>query len=529
MTVPSMQVSSLVQAQIIGHCSSSAPDRYGYLTGVCTGTSTAVLGSLRSTTPLDAPSSAIKDELESLRALIPEGLSFLGSYVVIEDESKDNFGSLHWCNNVAPLVNPQSSTSPAAVLAAVTPSGTKASIEWTLSTGHSQPAVRISPSTLEESWLENHFALLRYNTPVNILLYKGANGKDSSQEQYLRQVEKVLADLLSTNAAYLVEATGAGSVSEASPSSSSASNKKKGKGKKGPSDAGQPNAATVPSAFLISEGSACTATCEDISQVFEAVTVQPLILSSSTAHAGDPSPPPRVVCQPVAEPDIQVRSVTLNVDVLAYAPKSMLLADAIRDLLVTGVRRQLRHASMMDAIRSSSGQSSGFHFKVPGHATYVTVAYPLPRAGASSVEEESLQPRRKALHTALGLPLDRPLLRTSNAAELAAATDVAQDADGRLRNTHIGIPASGVKGGVQSLVQGDYVYHHYMQDRFDDKGWGCAYRSLQTLCSWFRLQHYTTVPVPSHKCALLQLATASRAAPCAVLRLAAPRPVPCCG
>ena len=37
-----------------------------------------------------------------------------------------------------------------------------------------------------------------------------------------------------------------------------------------------------------------------------------------------------------------------------------------------------------------------------------------------------------------------------------------------------------------------------LQDRFDDKGWGCAYRSCQTLCSWFRCQHYTAAPVPSH-------------------------------
>lgn len=33
----------------------------------------------------------------------------------------------------------------------------------------------------------------------------------------------------------------------------------------------------------------------------------------------------------------------------------------------------------------------------------------------------------------------------------------------------------------------------------DDKGWGCAYRSLQTLCSWFRRQHYTAAEPPSHR------------------------------
>jgi hypothetical protein len=43
-----------------------------------------------------------------------------------------------------------------------------------------------------------------------------------------------------------------------------------------------------------------------------------------------------------------------------------------------------------------------------------------------------------------------------------------------------------VKGGEVSAVQGMYSYHHYMQDRIDDSGWGCAYRSLQTVVSWFK-------------------------------------------
>ena len=69
-----------------------------------------------------------------------------------------------------------------------------------------------------------------------------------------------------------------------------------------------------------------------------------------------------------------------------------------------------------------------------------------------------------------------------------------------------------------SLVQGTYAYHHYMQDYFDDDGWGCAYRSLQTLISWFRytalpslffftalqtafyrIQGYTSTQIPTHQ------------------------------
>lgn len=33
----------------------------------------------------------------------------------------------------------------------------------------------------------------------------------------------------------------------------------------------------------------------------------------------------------------------------------------------------------------------------------------------------------------------------------------------------------------------------------DDNGWGCAYRSLQTLASWFRRQGYTEKEVPTFK------------------------------
>ena len=71
-----------------------------------------------------------------------------------------------------------------------------------------------------------------------------------------------------------------------------------------------------------------------------------------------------------------------------------------------------------------------------------------------------------------------------------------------------------------ALVQGSYLYFHYMQEGFNDnassffytyspfhfmkrgmlmQGWGCAYRSLQTLWSWFLLKDYTNKAVPSHK------------------------------
>ena len=115
--------------------------------------------------------------------------------------------------------------------------------------------------------------------------------------------------------------------------------------------------------------------------------------------------------------------------------------------------------------------------------------------------DAGLESTRMELHWALCLPLDRPMLRVANALlSAAAASSSAGAAGGRLRNVHtMGMPQSHVEGGTAHCVQGSYDYYHYLQDRFDDNGWGCAYRSLQTLCSWFQIQSYSSAPVPSHR------------------------------
>lgn len=35
-----------------------------------------------------------------------------------------------------------------------------------------------------------------------------------------------------------------------------------------------------------------------------------------------------------------------------------------------------------------------------------------------------------------------------------------------------------------AVLSGHYLYYHYGCDGLDDRGWGCGYRTLQTLCSW---------------------------------------------
>jgi len=79
--------------------------------------------------------------------------------------------------------------------------------------------------------------------------------------------------------------------------------------------------------------------------------------------------------------------------------------------------------------------------------------------------------------------MDRPLLRSTNALVLpkvgpAVAQSVsAESQDGlsllnqssKLRNPHLSIKPSGLAGAKTFLVDGSYVYFHYMQDKFNDK------------------------------------------------------------
>lgn len=70
-----------------------------------------------------------------------------------------------------------------------------------------------------------------------------------------------------------------------------------------------------------------------------------------------------------------------------------------------------------------------------------------------------------------------------------------------LRNVHeqiVDVKTSNTNGTLH-FVKGNYDYYHYMQGGYNDSGWGCAYRSMQTLCSWLRCGGYTQKQVPKHR------------------------------
>ncbi|GFR16037.1 ufm1-specific protease 2 [Trichonephila clavata] len=117
----------------------------------------------------------------------------------------------------------------------------------------------------------------------------------------------------------------------------------------------------------------------------------------------------------------------------------------------------------------------------------ITLIYP------SNKTDKELEICRKELHKQLLLPMDRPFLKKLNSYDFSLTSST-----GHLFNPHEGINTTGVTGGKRALVYGKYSYHHYMQDHMNDNGWGCAYRSLQTIISWFKYQGYTNRSIPTH-------------------------------
>ncbi|KMS97240.1 hypothetical protein BVRB_7g176880 [Beta vulgaris subsp. vulgaris] len=229
----------------------------------------------------------------------------------------------------------------------------------------------------------------------------------------------------------------------------------------------------------------------------DTIQVTPLINKSRTSPE---SAAPMAEYCPAPE-EALLRVVDYKLEVICYAVKNLPLSHAVSKLLIPALVDQL--TTMKNIVAPSfldqHPQLHPYHFCPPGILHPITVFYELSYGETELKQVEA----RRALHLRLGLPSDRPLLRIANALRFAksAANEGVSARKGYslLKDVHAGIPSSGVSGGLVSLVQGSYEYHHYLQDGFDDSGWGCAYRSLQTIISWFRLQHYTSINVPTHR------------------------------
>jgi hypothetical protein len=177
----------------------------------------------------------------------------------------------------------------------------------------------------------------------------------------------------------------------------------------------------------------------------------------------------------------------LDVDVLLYYPLSEPISDVPKEINKV-ISIQIQYLVELALKFPQYPQVGYFHFTIPGIDRALSLAYPVdPLAN----DESQLVKLRQEYHEIYRLPMDRPLVRMVNAIVFSGNKQ-----GQRLFNVHetLHLPQS----TRIAQVRGQYEYYHYMQDQFDDSGWGCAYLSLQTIESWFIHQNYTNKPVQSH-------------------------------
>lgn len=183
-------------------------------------------------------------------------------------------------------------------------------------------------------------------------------------------------------------------------------------------------------------------------------------------------------------------TVQINIDALAIAP-----TDTPAPMLLLMFRDAVYRQSMaLNLIIKNHNQLFiPSHFLPSTKSAYPITAF-VPSINANNQPDDVAQEYRRFLHKRFFVSDDRPVFKTA-----LSAFSERKLSNFHLINPHEGLNVPMLEGGKVALVQGKYAYNHYMQDNFDDSHWGCAYRSLQTLASWFWLQGYTERRYPSHE------------------------------
>lgn len=179
-----------------------------------------------------------------------------------------------------------------------------------------------------------------------------------------------------------------------------------------------------------------------------------------------------------------------------FSLESMCFVGEPRSVIVKQLQFALqRMLTLAQSGRYGPSYHYGTYFFWP-EEIYFPIFMVYPVKNISEDDEDDALVWRRAVQVALGLGTDRPYLRVANclASFLGKTRNKLQ-----LKNVDDGLPCLNIGNKPVKKVHGDYEYYHYLQDKMDDAGWGCAYRSLQTICSWFTLQGYCSREPPSHR------------------------------
>ena len=216
--------------------------------------------------------------------------------------------------------------------------------------------------------------------------------------------------------------------------------------------------------------------------------------------------------------DYVVHTRCFSCDVVCVAHSTTTLAE-IHANLTRGVTRQVMMLSnaMESYLKSEHDHNNmlllpryevllftpSSSLEIPVGAAFVTVD-----GEQESVTLSREQETRMLLHGAMRMPLVPTFRRCSSwggrtSGGTSGGISGGTSGGKKIVNVHEHCPlppeTRSSDGYTLHMVDRGYRYYHYMQDKYDDKGWGCAYRSLQTLWSWFELHQYTELMPPNHE------------------------------
>ncbi|KAH0688239.1 hypothetical protein KY284_018792 [Solanum tuberosum] len=435
-------------------------------------------------------------ESDDIRTLLPKGFEVIGALIVGKDCNFDKIAkeAINAACNMRKSLSSDANLGNQELIGAVVDLNNANDVRFFMSKdGQLDSLESVSSIVYEdnpEKFVWERGCLLHCALQVKLPLYYQPSKPNDVHEIYMRAADAVASKFRDPQVTCLIEALNetSGAIvlrgSELSTDSSSSSSELKGSDTK---------------ALLCSHFSSRSKDITSFSSIEESADkIQVSFLLNKSMNSVKPSAP--IAEYYPATQETQLLVVGHKLEVLCYASKDLSLAYGISKLVIPALVDQLhsmRKVSIPDLLKRHP-ELHPYHFLPPGILHPITVLYELSYGETELKQVET----RRSLHLRLGLPFDRPLLRISNAIDIVGkkhSSNLVQKGSSFLKDVHLTIPSSGVSGGVASLVQGSYQYYHYLHEGLDDSGWGCAYRSLQTIISWFKLQNYTSIDVPSHR------------------------------
>ncbi|EFC45299.1 predicted protein [Naegleria gruberi] len=221
----------------------------------------------------------------------------------------------------------------------------------------------------------------------------------------------------------------------------------------------------------------------------------------------------------VISTDKKLTNCTISLESSSYIPvsalKKSLSLGRIREIVIEGLIKQLVYISnnigkgflVTSVGANKSLKNIGFYQFLPKDYPHIfTCCYPFYSEDLvfEQRNEQYCIKLREEYHKRLYFSLKQPFIRTNQALAFGRSSkSKVSDFNKKILNVHnyVGYPSTIKSSGANNLhlVRGDYLYAHYCQDKFNDEGWGCAYRSLQTLIS--HAQYHSgslVVNLPTH-------------------------------